>query len=423
MSDRRSTFGAALLAGFGATAAMWGAAYVARLPAVDAPSSLLGVLMLLCLFGGGVAAGRDTGRVLPGLFAGVVSCAVNLMILGSFLTSGDRSGPSAPVFVGGFFLVGAVLGAAGGFLGRLRPRRAEGTARPGRFARIAVFVTLLLVIAGGIVTTKGAGLAVPDWPASFGSNMFLFPLSRMTGGIYYEHAHRLFGTLVGLTTLVLMIWVLATEGRRWVKGLTVATFLLVVVQGVLGGLRVTDISLALAAVHGVLGQSIFALLVCLAAFLSFAWARSPAPEPSTRVSLDRKLGVALAVFLLLQIALGAVLRHFDKMMHAHITVAVLVFVLALVAGFRAWGLYPENAPVRRAGVALLALAVLQLILGFAALAARGMHADTATRGPFTTLVITAHQATGALLLAATALHLVWIRRLLRPTQEEPRTQA
>jgi cytochrome c oxidase assembly protein subunit 15 len=346
------------------------------------------------------------------VWAGLAAALVNLLILGSALADGNH--PHPLLFIPGFLGLAAVLGLAGGVVGSRSPHPIPAGERVGRFARVAVFVTFFLVIAGGVVTTKGAGLDVPDWPSSFGWNMFAFPLSRMTGGIYYEHAHRLLGTLVGLTSLVLLIWLAVADGRRGVKAFAVGTFLLVVVQGLLGGLRVVDLSLALAAVHGVTGQAIFGLFVCLAAFTSRTWRTAPGAAPSPRIGADHKLGIALAVFLLLQIALGAVLRHYDKMMHAHITLAVVVFVLALISGFRAWGFYGEARPLRNAGLALILLAVLQLGLGIAALVARGMHAEHATRGPWTTLVITAHQATGALLVGATALYLVWSRRLFAP---------
>ena len=107
------------------------------------------------------------------------------------------------------------------------------------FSKVGVAATFLLVVAGGLVTSNEAGLAVVDWPNSFGSNMFLFPLARMTGGIYYEHAHRLFGALVGLTTIVLAVRLWRYDNRGWLKRLSLVAVVLVIVQGSLGGLRVT----------------------------------------------------------------------------------------------------------------------------------------------------------------------------------------
>lgn len=407
------TFSAALLAGFTATAAMWAAGYVARLPGIGAPSSLLFWVFVLFLLGGGILAGRETGRTLAGLEAGLVSAAVNLLVLGAILSPAERA--KAWLFVPGFFVLAAVVGAIGGFIGSRSPAIPESPNREGRFARVAVLVTLLLVIAGGVVTTKGAGMAVPDWPTTEGFSPVLFPLSKMTGGVYFEHAHRMVGTLVGLTVLVLMIWTLVAEKRRWVKGVAVLAFVLVAIQGTLGGLRVTDVSQTLAAIHGVVGQAIFALLVAIAAFTSRTFRESPLPAPSPRIGFDRNLGRVLLVVLLVQIGIGAVLRHYDELLNLHMTVAVIVFVVAVIAGFRAWGLYPEFRVLRRAGALLLVLTVAQLTLGIAALVAR--NAPDAARGAVATLVITAHQATGALLLGTTTVHLVFTHRLLRPAGE------
>jgi cytochrome c oxidase assembly protein subunit 15 len=109
---------------------------------------------------------------------------------------------------------------------------------PHRLALATTVTTFLLILAGGIVTNTGTGMAVPDWPTTFGHNMFLYPWSQMVGGILYEHAHRLIGSLVGALTLTLAIFLWALEPRKWVRGLGIAALGAVVVQGVLGGLRV-----------------------------------------------------------------------------------------------------------------------------------------------------------------------------------------
>jgi len=105
-------------------------------------------------------------------------------------------------------------------IGRSRPGASlDGLAWRTGFAGVAVVAGLLVVVAGGLVTSLEAGLAVPDWPNSFGSNMFLYPLAKMTGGIYYEHAHRLYGSLVGLTTIVLAVVLWFTDDRIWLRAL------------------------------------------------------------------------------------------------------------------------------------------------------------------------------------------------------------
>src|SRR5207248_9338865 len=100
--------------------------------------------------------------------------------------------------------------------------------------RFAVFVagcTVLLVLAGSLVTSTGSGLAVPDWPTTYGSNMFTFPPSKWVGGILYEHGHRLIASTVGFLTILLAVWLWRVEPRRWLKGLGFAALGAVILQG------------------------------------------------------------------------------------------------------------------------------------------------------------------------------------------------
>jgi len=416
--ERRTHRAAALVCGFGATTAMWAAGYVARLPAVDAPGGVLFAALVVCLLGGGWVAGGLTGSARAGVFAGLVSSLLNLLILGSLLASPSGTNdlrPAAFLWVPGFLAMGAARGFLGGWLGAKRESRGTNAREWANWlAHIAAIATLLLIGAGGLVTTKGAGMDVPDWPNSFGSNMFLYPLSKMTGGIYYEHAHRLFGTLVGLSMLSLAIYLQINESRRWLKTFTWTVFAFVCIQGVLGGVRVTENSTDLAAVHGVFGQAIFALMVVIAAASTRQFHEGPGPRAAPAYATDRFLGWLLAVLMLVQIALGALLRHHDVLLHAHISVAVVVILATGFAGFRAWGLYGDVRVLKKVGLVLLILAGIQLALGFAALVFRGLETDHRTRSAVATLVITTHQAVGALLLATAALLVVWVRRTLRP---------
>src|SRR2546421_3540793 len=104
-----------------------------------------------------------------------------------------------------------------------------------RFAWLTCIATLLLICSGGMVTSKGVGLAVPDWPTTFGYNMFLFPISRWVGGVMFEHTHRLIASIVGFLTIILAIW-LWREGPP-ARNLGVLALGAVILQGVLGGLR------------------------------------------------------------------------------------------------------------------------------------------------------------------------------------------
>src|ERR1051325_11112831 len=107
-----------------------------------------------------------------------------------------------------------------------------------RFAVVLAVATLFLVALGGVVTTKGVGMAVPDWPTTYGQNMFLFPYSKWVGGVFYEHSHRLVAAAVGLLTTILAVWLWLKESRNWLRWLGVVAFFGVVFQGVLGGMRV-----------------------------------------------------------------------------------------------------------------------------------------------------------------------------------------
>ncbi|MGQ9835689.1 MAG: COX15/CtaA family protein [Thermoanaerobaculaceae bacterium] len=262
---------------FAAAVAMWAVGYLGRFPGVGAPPAVLGILFLLGYLAlGGVARGCGSSPEQAAL-AGSLASLINLLVLGSLLAEG--SGPSLAVAIPGSLIAGGLLAWLGW---RLIPvtrghLQCQGEAL---FSQVAVVATFLLVVAGGLVTSQGAGLAVPDWPNTFGSNMFFFPLSRMTGGVYYEHAHRLFGSLVGLTTVSLAVYLSLGKRSSKVRGFAWLLVVFVVVQGILGGLRVTgrftisqdpellSPSTALAVAHGILGQLFLSGLVAQAVWLS-----------------------------------------------------------------------------------------------------------------------------------------------------------
>src|SRR3954447_1997966 len=104
-----------------------------------------------------------------------------------------------------------------------------------RFAWITSIATLFLICSGGMVTSKGVGLAVPDWPTTFGYNMFLFPVSKWIGGVLFEHTHRLIASTVGFLTIILAVWLWRAEDRQTVKTLGLVAVGAVVLQGILGG--------------------------------------------------------------------------------------------------------------------------------------------------------------------------------------------
>ncbi len=139
------------------------------------------------------------------------------------------------------------------------------------FAVLTALATLALIGIGGLVTSHGAGMSVPDWPTTYGYNMFLFPINKWLGGIFYEHSHRLLASLVGLMTTILAVWLWLKDRRPWMSWLGVAAFLLVVAQGVLGGLRVTMHMDSLGIYHATIAQLFFVLTCAIALFTSRWW--------------------------------------------------------------------------------------------------------------------------------------------------------
>ena len=183
-----------------------------------------------------------------------------------------------------------------------------------RFAFALAVATLFLVALGGVVTTKGVGMAVPDWPTTYGENMFLFPYSKWVGGVFYEHSHRLAATVVGMLTTVLMFWLWLKESRRTLRWLGVFAFFSVVFQGVLGGMRVVfdshGLGTELGIFHAAFAQLFFLLVCSIALLTSQWWVNGPVRElDSARALVLRRLFCATSLLILVQLIFGATMRH------------------------------------------------------------------------------------------------------------------
>jgi len=177
-----------------------------------------------------------------------------------------------------------------------------------RFAVLTAAATFLLLGAGGLVTSHGAGLSVPDWPNSYGYNMFAFPPSKWVGGIFYEHTHRLWASVVGLMTTILAVWIWRKDSRQWMKWLGVIAFFGVVAQGILGGLRVVLINADLGIVHGVVGQTFFVLMCAIALFTSRFWRKISEKEKLNVPRGLRTMVLATTTLIFFQLILGATMR-------------------------------------------------------------------------------------------------------------------
>jgi len=179
-----------------------------------------------------------------------------------------------------------------------------------RFAILTAILTFALLFIGGLVTSHQAGLSVPDWPTSYGWNMFTFPMKDWTGNIFYEHTHRLFASLVGFLILSLAILLQIYEPRKWVKRLGWFALGGVVAQGILGGITVlTYLPPAVSSAHAGLAQAVFCLTLAITMVTGKQWGLQ-----RTKVKEKTKLGVRTLSLLTVcviftQLMLGAVMRH------------------------------------------------------------------------------------------------------------------
>ena len=270
-----------------------------------------------------------------------------------------------------------------------------------RIARLTAGATFLLIVIGGIVTSTESGLAVPDWPTTFGHNMFLYPLSEMVGGILYEHSHRLMGSLVGILTIVLFVLILAKDSRKWLKWLGLAALIAVIVQGVLGGLRVTQINRNFAIVHACLAQAFFALLCGIAWFTSRGWWQDMRTITGETARKLRRLSLITTCLIYMQLIFGAVLRHTGSRLDAHLLFAFLVALHIFLLARRVLGM---NADAQRIGhsmpLLLLGLLAVQLMLGTGAFFAKLTAFGETFAVALTVAITTAHVAVGALMLVS-----------------------
>jgi cytochrome c oxidase assembly protein subunit 15 len=176
-----------------------------------------------------------------------------------------------------------------------------------RYIKLVVVCTVLLIAAGGMVTSTDSGLAVPDWPNTYGWFMFSFPYEKWVGGILYEHGHRLIASTVGFLTIILAVWTWMAEPRQWVRRLGLTALGAVILQGLLGGITVLLLLPAPVSIgHAGLAQLFFCITVSLALFTSNGWrtARNPVDDP-----MLRRVALVTTIAVYCQILLGATMRH------------------------------------------------------------------------------------------------------------------
>lgn len=177
-----------------------------------------------------------------------------------------------------------------------------------RFAVLTALATWVLIWIGGLVTSHGVGMSVPDWPTTYGYNMFFFPVSKWIGGIFYEHTHRLVASGVGLLTVILAVWLALREERRWLRRLGMLAVVAVVVQGVLGGLRVTAVKDEIGVFHATLAQ-IFLVMMCAIALFTSRWWLVSGDNRGADAGAAGRSCLVISVLILLQLVIGAAMRH------------------------------------------------------------------------------------------------------------------
>ena len=264
-----------------------------------------------------------------------------------------------------------------------------------RFALAVAASTLFLIFAGGMVTSTDSGLAVPDWPLSYGRLM-----PPMIGGIFYEHGHRMIAATVGFLTVVLAVLLTWKEKRPWVKKAGWTGVGLVIFQGVLGGMTVLfrlppTISIA----HACTAQAFFCLTVCLAVWTSSFWneAALERSEPANTVPLHR-IGLALIAITYIQLIIGATLRHTGHALPFHISGALLVAIVSVWFARRVWRDHKDVPLLRRIAAGLVSVLVFQIALGIASYFIL-IHRFEVIPTPLSALAtITLHVAVGAFLL-------------------------
>ena len=346
-----------------------------------------------------------------------------------------------------------------------------------RLAVLTAVTTFLLICMGGLVTSTDSGMAVPDWPTTFGYNMFLYPLSKTVSGflfsvdpdlqadldrgslsvglqkalekneisvsesaiisteaqgsrwkladkanertytliksderldvyvhgVLYEHSHRLIGSIVGFLTIALMVALWVKDARKWMKWLGVVALVAVVAQGVVGGLRVTNLSRVLAIIHACFAQAFFALTASIVLFTSRSWLQTSVRIETTDVSRLKNLSLITLGLIYIQFIFGAVLRHTGNRLDAHLLFAGLVTIHIFLILRRILKNYPENRSFVRLILLLSGLLAVQLTLGFGAYLAEFTAFGAGVPPVAGVIITTAHVAVGALMLIASVI--------------------
>ena len=320
---------------------------------------------------------------------------------------------------------------------------------PHRIALLLAAVVFPLIWVGGLVTTYDAGMAVPDWPGTYGYNMFLYPISTWLTGpfdLLVEHGHRLLGSAAGIIAIALVVVTFATEKRPAVRWFSVALLLLVIAQGVLGGIRVRADDRSIAKLHGCVGPAFFAAVVGFCVVTSRWWWRRckqnvlEGRDPNRTNALT-----SFAVIMLLisygQLVIGAFLRHiavnaapntYKTLVLIHVVTAVVLVLGTLTQWVTTLMSRARTTGIRASINWLMLLIFVQFLLGLGtwvvkfgwpvwfenqAFAASFVIEE---KSYFQMHLITAHVAVGSLILAFWTVHFLRCHHVLGRSSLVPR---
>ena len=285
------------------------------------------------------------------------------------------------------------------------------------FAVFTACCTFLLIIAGALVTGNDAGLAVPDWPLSYGS---LTP--PMIGGIFYEHGHRMVASFVGFLTIILAFWLWKRDDRRFVRQLGWIALGVVITQGILGGITVLFFLPApVSVMHACLAQAFFCIVSSLALLTSEGWKKSEGNTTGDTKGISmRQLPLWTTASVYAQLILGAALRHSKTGLLWHVLGAFVVTLLVIWTVARVFKYYADVASLFRPAMILGILLAAQLSLGVGSYLVRLASREDVQPGAVMVAVTTAHVATGAAVLVTSLILTLQFRRLLIPAKAKLR---
>jgi len=285
------------------------------------------------------------------------------------------------------------------------------------YAVFTAFATFLVIIAGALVTSNDAGLAVPDWPTSFHT----FRMPRMVGGVLYEHGHRMLAGFTILLTLGITIYTLAVDRRGWMKKLAIAGLGTILVQAVLGGITVLNLlPPAVSTAHALVGQTFF----CIAVAIAILTGRKYTGEVE-KTAVDRRRPSLIALTLLsvfvlyVQLILGGMFRHKGLSWEPHVFNAAAVAIVLTWTSVRVLSYYSALESLRRPAILMLGLLMAQLCLGFISFLTKVVWGTNAVQPlPMMVWSTVAHVAMGALLLATAVVLAIQAWRQVPVLQEQ-----